>query len=447
MRSGGARGDYLLEVGDAVARILADVHALASERVPLLQAQGRVLARDVVSGVTLPLWDNSAMDGYAVRAADLVKVPATLRVTETVAAGRFSTRAVGPGEAIRIMTGAPMPKGADSVVRVEDTDGGTGRVEIRDARDARKNVRPRGEDIVEGRVAIAAGATLGAAQLGVLAAVGAAELDVIRAPRVAILTSGDELVELDRFGEVRAGKKIVSSNSYTLQALVRSAGGEPVYLGIAADTKESLREHLARARDCDLIITSAGISVGEFDYVREVLAELGAEMKFWRVRMRPGAPIGFGLLGGKPWIGLPGNPVSSMVTFELFARPAIRKLRGHTRLFRRPVEVELEEPVTINAELTHFLRAVVTPHPSATPHDAPHASRLSSPHASRLSSPHASRLTARLTGPQGSGILTSMCLANALLVVPPDRRTVAAGETLHALPLGDDADLAPDFAL
>jgi molybdopterin molybdotransferase len=431
-------GAYLLEVGDAVARILADVRTLASERVPLLAAQGRVLARDVVAGVTLPPWDNSAMDGYAVRAADIARVPVTLRVTETVAAGRFATRAVGAGEAIRVMTGAPIPGGADTVVRVEDTDGGTERVEIRDVRDAGKNVRPRGEDIVEGRVAIAARATLGAAQLGVLASVGAAEVEVFRAPRVAIITSGDELVELDRFDEVRAGKKIVSSNSYALQALVRAAGGEPVYLGIAADTRESLRSHLARARDCDLIITSAGVSVGEFDYVRDVLAELGAAMKFWRVRMRPGAPLGFGVLGGVPWIGLPGNPVSSMVTFELFARPAIRRLRGHTRLFRRPVDVELGEAVTIHAELTHFLRAIVTPRTS-TPY--------ATPHASRLSSPPASRLTARLTGPQGSGILTSMSLANALLVVPPGRMRVAAGETLHALPLGDDAELASDFAL
>ena len=438
MRSGRVGGDYQLEVGEAVRRILADVHVLGTERLPLLEALGRVLASDVVSRVTLPPWNNSAMDGYAVRAADLLNVPVTLTVTETVAAGRFASRPVGAGEAIRIMTGAPIPTDADSVVRVEDTDGGRERVEIRDARDARKNVRPRGEDIVEGRVAIPAGTTLGAAQLGVLAAVGAAALDVIRAPRVAILTSGDELVELDRFDEVRAGRRIVSSNSYTLQALVRAAGGEPVYLGIAADTKDSLREHLERSRDCDLIITSAGVSVGEFDYVRDVLAELGAEMKFWRVRMRPGAPLGFGLLGGKPWIGLPGNPVSSMVTFELFARPAIRKLRGHTRLFRRPVEVELEEPVTINAELTHFLRVVVSPR-AGTPHDTPH----DTPHAPRLTA----RLTARLTGPQSSGILTSMSLANALLIVPPDRTRVAVGETLHAIPLGDDADLAPDFAL
>jgi molybdopterin molybdotransferase len=332
------------------------------------------------------------------------------------------------------MTGAPIPEGADTVIRVEDTDGGLERVEIRSARDALKNVRPRGEDVVAGRVTMRAGTTLGAAQLGVLAAIGEATPSVHRLPRVAILTSGDELVELDRFAEVRAGRKIVSSNSYALQALVRAAGGEPVYLGIAADTRESLREHLERARDCDLIITSAGVSVGEFDYVREVLRELGAEMRFWRVRMRPGAPLGFGLLRGTPWIGLPGNPVSSMVTFELFARPAIRRMRGHTRLFRRPLDVELEEPVTTSAELTHFLRAVVTPH-SAPDAAAPGGATSST------------RLTARLTGPQSSSILTSMAHANALLVVPAGRPHVAAGEWLHALPLGEDAALADEFAL
>ncbi len=319
------------------------------------------------------------------------------------------------------MTGAPAPGGADSVVRVEDTDGGTERVEIRDGRDAGKNIRPRGEDIVAGQVALPAGTTLGPAQLGVLASLGAAEVVVHRAPRVAILTSGDELVELDRFEEVRAGRKIVSSNGYTLQALVRAAGGEPVYLGIAADTPAPLREHLARTAGCDLILTSAGVSVGEHDFVREVLRELGADMKFWRVRMRPGAPVGFGLLHGTPWIGLPGNPVSTMVTFELFARPAIRKLRGHPRLFRRPFDVRVEEPIATGLELTHFLRAIVTHGPSGP--------------------------TARLTGPQGSGILTSMSLANALLVVPRDRRRVEVGDVLRALPLGDEADLAGDFAL
>jgi molybdopterin molybdotransferase len=411
-----------LQVPEAVARVLADVRALDTVKRPLLDAYNCVLAVDAVARVTLPPWDNSAMDGYAVRSSDLATLPVTLRVIESVAAGRFPAQRVGSGEATQIMTGAPVPEGADTVIRVEDTDGGSQRVVIRDARDSMKNVRPRGEDIREGQVAIAAGTPLGAAQIGVLASLGYAEVEVTRAPRVAILTSGDELVELDGFDQVRAGKKIVSSNGYTLRTLVRAAGAEPVYLGIASDTPESLRALLERARDCDMIITSAGISVGEHDYMRDVLAAMGAEMKFWRVRMRPGAPIGFGLLGdGTPWIGLPGNPVSTMVTFELFARPAIHKMRGHTKLFRRPVPVVLEEPVSITADLTHFLRAVVTM--------------------------QGGRATARLTGPQSSGILTSMSNANALLVVPADRRIVPAGESLNAILIGDDAELSGEFAL
>jgi molybdopterin molybdotransferase len=414
-------GGAPLQVADAVARILAEVRPLDAVRRPLLDAYNCVLAVDAIAPVTLPPWDNSAMDGYAVRAADIARVPASLRVIENIAAGQFPSRTVGAGEATIIMTGAPVPEGADTVVRVEDTDGGHTTVEIRDARDAGKNVRPRGEDIMEGRVAIAAGTPIGAAQIGVLASLGFGEVDVIRAPRVAILTSGDELVELDRFSEVLSGRKIVSSNGYTLRTLVRAAGGEPVYLGIASDTPASLRALLEEARGCDAIITSAGISVGEHDHLRGVLEAMGAEMKFWRVRMRPGAPIGFGLLGGKPWIGLPGNPVSTMVTFELFARPAIHKMRGHRKLFRHPVRVVLEEPVAIGAELTHFLRAIVTVRDG--------------------------RSTARLTGPQSSGILTSMSNANALLVVPPDRRMVNAGESLNAILIGDDAELASDFAL
>jgi molybdopterin molybdotransferase len=410
-----------LQVAEAVNRILADVRTLDTVKRPLLDAYNCVLAVDAVAPVTLPPWDNSAMDGYAVRSSDLVKLPVTLQVIESVAAGQFPTRKVGAGEATQIMTGAPVPEGVDTVIRVEDTDGGMPRVEIRDGRDSNKNVRPRGEDIREGQVAIAAGTPLGAAQIGVLASLGYAEVEVTRAPRVAILTSGDELVELDGFDQVRSGKKIVSSNGYTLRTLVRAAGAEAVYLGIASDTPESLRALLEQARGCDLIITSAGISVGEHDYMRDVLESMGADMKFWRVRMRPGAPIGFGLLGGTPWIGLPGNPVSTMVTFELFARPAIHKMRGHTKLFRRPVPVVLDEPVTITADLTHFLRAVVTV--------------------------QSGRATAKLTGPQSSGILTSMSNANALLIVPADRRSVPAGETLNAILIGDDAELSGDFAL
>jgi molybdopterin molybdotransferase len=416
----------MLTVPEASARILEHISRLPVERVPLLDALGRVLAEAVRAPMTLPAWDNSAMDGYAVRGADIDAAtrdrPVRLRVLETVAAGRFATQPVGDGEAIRIMTGAPLPNGADTVVRVEDTDGGTAQVEVRDARDARRNIRPRGEDFNEGDALLDVGAPLGAAQLGILASIGRASVDVYRRPRVAIMGSGDELVDVDRFHEVLAGRKIVSSNGYALHALVRDAGGEPVNLGVASDDPASLREHLTRAAGCDLVLTSAGVSVGEFDYTREVIASLGADMKFWRVRMRPGAPLGFGVLGQMPWIGLPGNPVSAMVTFELFVRPVVRRMLGHTRLFRRPIPVVLEERVSIGARLTHFLRAIVTTRDDGM-------------------------VTARLTGPQGSGILTSMSRANALLVVPEDRPTVDAGTTLHAIPLGDDASLTTQFAI
>jgi len=416
----------MLTVPEASARILEHITPLSIERVPVLDSLGRVLAESVRAPMTLPAWDNSAMDGYAVRGTDIDAAtrerPVQLRVLETVAAGKFATRPVGAGEAIRIMTGAPLPDGADTVVRVEDTDGGTETVSVRDARDARRNVRPRGEDFNEGDALLDPGAALGPAQIGILASAGRATVDVFRRPRVAILGSGDELVDVDRFHEVLAGRKIVSSNGYTLHALVRSAGGEPINLGVSPDDPASMRDYLRRSSGSDLVITSAGVSVGEFDYTREVIQALGADMKFWRVRMRPGAPLGFGLLGSTPWIGLPGNPVSAMVTFELFVRPVIRRMLGHTRLFRRPIAVVLEERVTIGARLTHFLRAIVNTRDDGT-------------------------VTARLTGPQGSGILTSMSRANALLVVPEDRPVAEMGEMMHALPLGDDAGLTTQFSL
>jgi molybdopterin molybdotransferase len=416
----------MLTVPQAVAEITSGIEPRSVEQVDLLDALGRVLADAAIARYTLPQWDNSAMDGYAVRAADIESAsgdaPVMLDVLETVAAGAFATQRVGAGQAIRIMTGAPLPENADTVIRVEDTDAGIERVSIRNARDARKNIRPRGEDFLEGATVIPRGTPLAAAQLGVLASLGYREVQVFRRPVVAIAGSGDELVDLDRFDEVIAGRKIVGSNRYTLDALVRQAGGVPVHLGNAADTPESLREVLARSHGCDLLVTSAGASVGEFDYTRQVLESLGADLRFWRVRMRPGAPLGFGTLDDMPWIGLPGNPVSAMVTFELFARPVIRRMLGHTRLFRRPVPVVLEEPVSIGARLMHFLRAI-----TRVGHDG--------------------TLTARLTGPQGSGILTSMSQANALLIVPEDRPRVEAGERLNALPLSEDAQLSESFAL
>ena len=405
---------------EASERILAHARPLDPERVSLGDALGRVLAEDVRSPIEHPPWDNSSMDGYAVRADDIRDAseakPVTLRVIETVAAGQRPTASVSPGVAIRIMTGAPVPSGADSVIRVEDTDGGESAVVIRDARDATRNVRPRGEDLRVGDIPVPRGTVLGPAHIGVLASVGAASPLVHRRPVVAILVSGDELVDVDQFDAVRRGDRIVSSNSYTISASVRTAGGEPRYLGIAPDDPDRYRALLNGAKGADLLITSGGVSVGAFDFTKDVLRELGAELSLWRVRMRPGAPLGFGMLGTMPWLGLPGNPVSAMVTFELFARPFIRRLRGERAVFPRTIEVRTTEEITLAAPLMHFMRGVIE-WPSS-PDMLP---------------------SARLTGPQGSGLLTSMARANALLIVPPDRQVVRAGETLRALPLGESA--------
>ncbi len=377
-------------------------------------------AEAVISPIDLPPWDNSAMDGYACRAAD-ARAGAVLRLVETVAAGEQPTSPIGAGEAARVFTGAPIPAGADGVIRQEDTEARGDRVTIRDARDAGKNVRKQGEDIRAGQTVLTAGTPLGPAQLGVLASTAHDPVAVHRPPVVALLASGDEIVDLDRREDILAGRKIATSNSYTIHAMIQRAGGVPRDLGLVADRREDLRAAFARAGGCDLLVTTAGVSVGERDLVRQVLEELGCEMKFWRVRIRPGGPLGFGLLGGMPWIGLPGNPVSTMVTFELFVRPAIRRLLGHARPFRRTVPVVLEEAATLGPRLRHYLRVVVTPRPDGT-------------------------LGARLTGPQGSGILTSMARADALLIVPEDRPAVPAGETLRALMLDDPQHTAePEF--
>jgi molybdopterin molybdotransferase len=406
-----------LAAGEAARRILDDVRRQPPLRIPLDDALNSVLAEDMVSPVDVPAWTNSAMDGYAARADDVrgasADRPVRLRVVEQLPAGRFPTRAIGQGECARIFTGAPLPEGADTVVRQEDTDQGAETVSISRDRDVGVNIRRAGEDIRRGATVLHAGAELGPAHLGVLASLAVAHPLVYRRPRVAILGSGDEIVDVDQPEEILSGRKTASSNTHTLVALVRLAGAEPVNLGIARDTPESFRERLRRALDADLLVTTAGISVGEHDYLRSVLAELGAEQRFWKVRIRPGAPVGFGLLRDVPWIGLPGNPVSTMVTFELFVRPAIRKMSGRPLPFRRGVPVRVAERIALKPRLQHFLRAVVTEGPGG--------------------------LEARPTGPQGSGILTSMMLANALVVVPEGQFETPAGAVLQALRLDDPA--------
>lgn len=401
---------------------MASLAPLPAAAVPLDDALGLVLAEAVTSPLDIPAWTNAAMDGYAARGVDVrgatLEDPVTLTVIEELPAGRFPTKEVGPGECTRIFTGAPLPPGADSVIRQEDTDLGSARVQVFRDRDVGINIRQAGEDIRRGILALPAGTVLGPAELGVLASLAVAAPRVYRRPRVAILGSGDEIAHVTETAAILSGRKVASSNSHTLTALVRLAGAGPVNLGIAQDTRESVMAHLEQARDADLLVTSAGISVGEHDHLRTAVEALGGRLDFWKLRMRPGAPVGFGWLPAietgrwVPWVGLPGNPVSAMVTFELFVRPAIRQLLGHALPFRCATPVVLTEPVRVGAKLQHFLRAVVE-------------------------TAEGGGYTVRLTGPQGSGILTSMVRANGLLMVPEGVQQCEQGARLDALRFDD----------
>ena len=403
------------------------------ERCPLGAAMGRVIAETVVARASVPPWRSASMDGYAVRARDIATVPCTLHVVGESVAGSARPIEVTSGNAVRIMTGAPVPEGADTVVRVEDTDewttdlanapggdsastpraastdAGRRSVQIRSSRDAGRNVRPLGEDFHAGDVLMTASECITPAAIGVLASGGMATVATYRAPMVSIVSSGDELVRVENFAAVVNGEKIVSSNSYALPALVRDAGGVPRDGGITPDSPTALRNAINAAMACDLLITTGGVSVGERDYTRAVMRDLGADIKFWRARIRPGGPIAFGVVDGLPWIGLPGNPVSALVTFELFVRPAIRKMLGETLLFPARQVVTLDEHVAVSGDLTHYLRVVVTDRDGI--------------------------LHARLTGTQSSAALTSMLRANALLILPEGKRECEPGELLHAIPL------------
>ncbi len=413
-----------LSVREAVERGVAAVEPLESEEIALEDSLGRVLAGDVTAPVDQPPWDNSAMDGYAARAADVrgasPDTPVRLRVVDDIPAGGFPSRPLGAGEAARIMTGAPVPEGADSVVRVEHTDAGDATVLIRNDRDAGSNIRRRGEDLKEGDGALPAGTAIGPAAMGVLAIAGVARPTVVRRPVVAILSNGDELASLDEFDEVLAGRKIVNSNSYSLLGAVAAMGCVPRLLGIARDDPADIRAKLETGLDADVLITSAGAAVGEHDRVKDVLEELGYQGDFWRVRMRPGSPASLGRIPrpGRPplpvW-GLPGNPVSALVTFMVLVRPPLRALLGRTHLHDPVFTIEAAERIPSKPDKTHFQRVILEPGdpvPRAWP-----------------------------TGAQGSGIMTSMTRADALCVIPEGRSGLEPGERAVALRLG-----APDAA-
>jgi len=408
-----------LDARAALDRILETVARLDPMETPVDDCLGHVLAEPVVAGVDLPPWDNSAMDGFAVRSADLAG-PTTLPVSDDIPAGGMPRGPLASGTAARVMTGAPVPPGADSVIRVEHTRqrGGPGhawQVELTETGDAGRNIRPRGEDITRGQTVLATGTLLRGAHLAVAASVGCVALRVVRRPRVALLATGDELVTVNRFDEVRAGRRIVSSNSHALMAQVRESGCEPVDLGIAADDPVAIERALGRAEGVDAVITSAGISVGEHDHLKEVLQGFGLEKGFWRARIRPGSPLAFGLvrgLGGVPWFGLPGNPVSTMVTFEIFVRPALHAMAGETDVHLPSLPVRFTGEYGGKRELTHFVRARLRgAGEGALPDAVP-------------------------TGGQGSGILTSMANAEVLVVVPPEPGRARPGDHLRAMLLG-----------
>ena len=406
----GTNDDGMIGVEAARRAILAGVVPLPVEEVPLLDGLGLVLAEAMVATADVPPFRNSAMDGYAVRAADIRTAtrtaPARLRVVAEGPAGYAPRGAVTPGTAIRIMTGAPLPSGADTVVRFEEADEPTRdpaqassaelEVAILVAQGPAINVREAGEDLRAGSLALAAGTALRPAELGVLAALGYGRVRVHRRPHVAIVSTGDEVVPA---GAPLAPGQIRDSNSTTLAALVRRYGGVPRLLGVARDTVEELTATLAAARDADLILTSGGVSVGDYDMVKDVLRAEG-RIDIWQVRMKPGKPLAYGQLGGKPFLGLPGNPVAAYVSFELFARPIILRQLGHTTLDKPTIRARLVEPVRNGGGRQHYVRASVTAGP-----DGP---------------------IVRPTGEQGSGVLTALTRANGLLVIPEGVEALAA---------------------
>ena len=412
---------------EARDKVLALTPVLAAEEVPLLEAQGQVLAEDAVASFDIPPLDNSAMDGYAVRHADIEgaspQQSRLLRVSDYVAAGQIPRTTVSEGTAVRIMTGAPIPPGADTVVPFEETDeverSAAGRpideVVVRNEIPKGQFVRRAAEDVEKDDVTLVKGTVLRASEIGVLASLGHCSVKVVRRPVIAVLATGDELLEPGQ--EPEAGK-IYNSNSYGIAASVKRYGGAPLVLGIARDNIDSMGEALERGLEADMLITSAGVSKGDYDMVKDVLAERG-EIAFWSVRMRPAKPIAFGMLrgpGGRkvPHLGLPGNPASAMVGFEQLGRPAILKMMGRTNLEKPTVEAVLEDPIINNDGRRVYARAIVSKRDQT--------------------------YYARLTGPQGSNILTSMARANGLAICPEDVEIMEKGRIVQVQMLDWDTE-------
>ena len=418
----------MISVEEALEKVLANVRVLEAEEKPILECLGQVLAENVYSSLDIPPLDNSAMDGYAILAKDTLGAssssPRYLEVVDEVAAGHLSLKEVIPGAAIRIMTGAPVPEGADTVVQYEDTDEETqrcsdteriSRIGILKEMPKGLNIRRAGEDIRKGQLVIQRGTVLRPQEIGVLASVGYSVVSVIRRPLVAVLATGDELVDI---GAPLSPGKIYNSNSFSVAAQVKRYGGIPKVLGIAPDEMSILISKIEEGLDCDMFITTAGVSTGEYDMVKDVLVQKG-DISFWRVQMKPGKPLAFGVLRGKggkavPLLGLPGNPVSAMITFEQFARPAILKMLGKRKLAKPTVNAIIQDSMRNRDGRRVFARAFVRRENGT--------------------------YVASLTGPQGSGILTSMIQANGLAVIPEDKHLVIEGDLVEVQMLDWEED-------
>lgn len=406
-----------IPVDDAQRRILSSAKPLSIERVDLANAVGRALAARVEATATLPPWDNSAMDGYAVRAEDITGAssdnPVRLPTAGVVRAGGDAGRALQPGTAIRIMTGAPIPVGTDSVIRVEHTDreADTGHVRIFSDADAERHIRAAGQDMKQGAVLFEQGDSITAGTIGVLAAAGLRSVDVYETPTVAIMPTGDELRRADRYEDVIRGLGVPESNGAMLSAMAREVSADPKDLGIALDNPEDLARRISSGAGTDVLVTIGGASMGEADLVKRVLHTAGLKLDFWRVRMRPGSPVSFGWLendGNRQAVfGLPGNPSSAFVTFEVFVRPYLLRLAGHRRVYRRVVECTATERMSTPSDLTYFQRVSIT-----LGEQGPEA---------------------RLTGPQLSGLVRGLSLADGLAIIPPTCNAVEVGQNVSVM--------------
>ena len=408
----------MISVRTALDLVLAEIHPLGAERIALPQALGRILAEPVQATRDVPPFRNAAMDGYAVLAADVVSArrdtPVSLQVLEMGSAGKLPRQRVTHGHATKIMTGSPMPEGADAVVRIEDAEEHNGHVRVLASVEPQANVRDPGEDMRVGQTVLGPGRALRPADIGLLASLGLAVVQVCRRPVVAILSTGDELVEL---GEPLAPGQIVNSNAYALAAAVEEAGGVPRVLGIARDTPEATRGAFAQAFADDMVLSTGGVSMGTFDLVRQTLAELGVVERFWKVAQKPGKPLTFSVRGHTPIFGLPGNPVSTLVCFYVYVRPALRAMQGLEDLHFPVVHATAAERISTADGLTEFVRCMLAGDPG-TYH-------------------------ARSTGSQSSGVMRSMSLGDGLLIAPPEVRTIEAGSPVRVLLLGGGSVTTP----